>query len=289
MPKCVRCGKRGLRLELDFNGFCPECSSEYRRLRRERAALLESVKKKKALIRLESIPLVDIYLSSSPVKRRRGYDPVPTSRILSSGSYGDFVVFDTETTGYAPSRDRIIELAAVRFSDGQPVCRFSTLIDPERPIPLEATEVNNITDEMVSCAPKLYQVLPAFEDFVGGSPMVAHNLHFDLKCLYYSGSNIFDVKRKYFDTLEIARQVLKRHRRIYNPYPDPDNITEEEYYYGNYGEDYEYNDVENHKLGTLCEYYGIVHPGPHRADADALVTGDLFLRLVEDKISRSRR
>lgn len=288
MPKCVRCGKRGLRLELDLNGFCPECSSEYYRLRRERAALIESVKKKKALLRLESIPLVDIYFSADRLKRRRGYEPVPTSRIYASRSYGDFVVFDTETTGYTPSRDRIIELGAVRFSGGQPVERFSTLVDPERPIPLEATEVNNITDEMVACAPKLYQILPAFEAFVGNSAMVAHNLHFDLKCLYYSGSSILDTDRQYFDTLEIARQVLKRHRRIYNPYPAGE-LTEEDYYYGNYGEDYEYNDVENHKLGTLCEYYDIVHPGPHRADADALVTGDLFLRLAEDKVSRSCR
>lgn len=287
-PTCAHCGKSGYKLELDYNGFCPECAAEYRRLKAERARLVESVKKRDALIRLESIPLHNIILSPEHRKRRRrGYEDVPSSPIYRNGNYGNFVVFDTETTGFAPSKDRIVELSAILFSGGFPVERFSTLINPECPIPSAATEVNHITDDMVLNAPTISMVLPAFESFVGNYPLVAHNLEFDLKMLFYSGSVIFETNRKYYDTLALARQLLKRHRKIYHHnYISVDNMTEEEYYYGSYDDDYEYNDVENHKLGTLCDYYEIVHPGPHRADADALATGDLFLALVNDKLSR---
>ena len=287
-PTCVHCGKSSRSLFLDSNGLCPACSDEYYRLRAQRAKLMESIKKKEALNRLESIPLHHISLSPEPRKRRRGYKEVPSSPIYRNVDYGNFVVFDTETTGFTPSKDRIVELGAVMFYSGYPIERFSTLINPECPIPSAATEVNHITDDMVMNAPTISMVLPAFEAFVGGYPLVAHNLEFDLKMLFYSGSIIFETNRKYYDTLALARQLLKRHRKIYHHnYVDVDDMNEDDYYSGAYDyDDYEYNDVENHKLGTLCDYYKIIHPGPHRADADALATGDLFLALVNDKLSR---
>ena len=44
-------------------------------------------------------------------------------------------------------------------------------------------------------------------------------------------------------------------------------------------------DVYDHKLETLATYYGIAFPCKHRAAADALVTGKLFLKLIEEKQS----
>lgn len=276
MARCVRCGKKGLFLKVDLNGYCSECaealaaaqSEEARRRRR----LLEEIEQKKALLRLEMIPTYDIWLSDEFRKRRRGYEEVKTSNITPKGVYDRFVVFDTETTGLAPYRDRIVEIGAVRFVDYEPVERFTVLINPERPIPPEVSDINGITDDMVAYSPTISQVLPAFEEFVGSDNLIAHNLHFDLKFMFYSGSNLFDVKRKYFDTLEQAQRLLRRPRRVY----DPDTDSWGPDYYSDY-------DVENHKLDTLCDYYDIRRAQEHRADSDALATGDLFLHLVVEK------
>ena len=272
MAQCVRCGRKGLLLKVDLNCHCPECAEAYRAEVRERQRLQEEINQKKAMVRLLSIPCFDIWISDVNRKRRRGYEEVKTSNITPKGTYDQFVVFDTETTGLAPSRDRIIEIGAVRFIDYVPVERFTVLVNPERPIPPDASAVNGITDDMVAYAPTISQVLPAFEEFIGSDTLVAHNLQFDLKFMFYSGSNLFDYKRKYIDTLEQAQRMLRRPRRVY----DPDTDSWGPDYYSDY-------DVEDHKLDTLCDYYNIRRAQEHRADADALATGDLFLQLVAEK------
>lgn len=65
----------------------------------------------------------------------------------------DYVVFDLETTGVMISKDEIIEISAVKVRNGKVVEEFSELVNPCRPIPYDATRVNNITDEMVRHAP----------------------------------------------------------------------------------------------------------------------------------------
>lgn len=275
MARCKRCGKSKLFLKLNYEGLCEECEEKERqelaeKLRREKAA-----REAAALQRLESIPTHEIILSDKPRKRQRGYEPVNTSNITPKGVYDRFVVFDTETTGLAPSRDRIIELAAIRFIDGEPVELFSTLVNPEREIPPEISELNIITDDMVADAPTISEILPAFEEFIGDDLLVAHNLEFDLKFAFHSGSTLMDTKRKYIDTLEQAQKLLKKPRRTY--------CEDEGYWDYDYESDY---DVDDHKLDTLCSYYNIIRPYEHRAAADALATGDLFLELVEEKQSR---
>ena len=272
MAKCNRCGKKGLFLKVNYEGLCPECEEAVRKERVAKEREKRELAQKKALDRVNSIPERNIELSSEKRNRQKNYEPVKTSNITPKGVYDQFVAFDTETTGLAPSRDRIVELCAVRFMDGKPVERFGTLVNPERPIPPEATAVNNITDSMVAGAPTISQVLPAFEEFIGNDILIAHNLEFDLKFLYYSGSNLFETKRKYIDTLEQAQKILKKPKRKYDP--------EFELWDVDYDSDY---DVEDHQLDTLCDFYGIVRTGSHRAGLDALATGDLFLNLVYEK------
>ena len=101
---------------------------------------------------------------------------------------------------------------------------------------------------------------------------MAHNLEFDLKFLYYSGSTIIESKRKYFDTLTQAKKMLKKPKMKYDK---EFGIWEEDY-----DKDY---DVLDYKLETLCEYYDITIPMKHRATADAIATGKLFLKLIEEK------
>ena len=225
---------------------------------------------------LQSIPLFTITVSQEQRKRRVGYEEIAFANITPKGKYGEFVAFDTETTGLSPSRDRIVELAAIRFVDGVPTEIFDTFINPEREIPAEATAINQITNEMVANAPTISDVLPSFERFVGSSPLVAHNLEFDLKFLFYSGSTITDTPRKYFDTLAQSQKLLKKVKQKYNREYD---IWETDYD-GTW-------DVENYKLGTLAEYFDITFPCQHRASGDALVTGKLFLELINIKQSSS--
>ena len=223
---------------------------------------------------LASLPRFEIELSEEKRNRNTGYEKPNFSNITLKGKYDEFVVFDVETTGLEPYRDRIIELAAVRFVDGEPTEVFETFINPERKIPAQATSINHITDEIVADAPTMSQILPSFEAFVLDSTLVAHNLEFDLKFLYYSGSNVLETPRKYFDTLSIAQKMLKR----------PKNKRKYDKEYEMWETVYDYNyDVENHKLETLANYYDIAFPIKHRSAGDAIVTGKLFLHLIKDR------
>ena len=69
-----------------------------------------------------------------------------------------FIAFDVETTGLSPAIDRIVEIGAVLFANGEPVDSFSTLVNPRMNISASATAVNHITNNMISSAPlnKMY-------------------------------------------------------------------------------------------------------------------------------------
>lgn len=247
--------------------------SEEAETKRKREFFLQQ-KLNEAQEELEKLPRYSIVVSNEKRKRNTRFEAPVFSNITPKGKYDEFVVFDTETTGLSPSRDRIIEIAAIRFISGVPTEIFETLVNPEIPIPADASEINHITDDMVTEAPTISQILPAFETFVGKSPIVAHNLEFDLKFIYYSGSSVMDIPRKYFDTLKLSQKMLKRPK---SKYDKEFGIWETDY-------DSDY-DVYDHKLETLAEYYGITFPCKHRAVADAIVTGKLFLNLISDKQS----
>jgi DNA polymerase-3 subunit alpha (Gram-positive type) len=91
-----------------------------------------------------------------------------------------FTAFDTETTGFSPKNDRIVEIGAVRFrGDGEILSVTNWLINPQMPIPFYATEVHGITTEMVTNAPVFSSVWPEFAAFCQDSILLAHNATFD--------------------------------------------------------------------------------------------------------------
>lgn len=117
---------------------------------------------------------------------------------------------------------------------------------------------------MVENAPSFNQIVNSLSSFIGNSNIVGHNLEFDLKFLYKNGLNIFSAKRKYFDTLSIAKRTLKRFNE-----KRPDTFY----------------DVDDYKLTTLCDYYKIRgNLSAHRSSSDSLATGYLFKHLSEDRI-----
>lgn len=92
--------------------------------------------------------------------------------------------FDLETTGTDPARDRIVELSVLRLDpDGQRATR-TRRINPERPIPTEATKVHGIRDEDVREEPTFRQVAKGLLEFLGEGDLAGFNVHrFDVPLL----------------------------------------------------------------------------------------------------------
>lgn len=97
-----------------------------------------------------------------------------------------FTVFDVETTGMSPVRDRIVEIAALRIERDGTERRFSSLVNPGRRIPYAVSRVHHITDAMVADAPGFEIVGKKFMELAAGSTLVAHNARFDLGFLQES-------------------------------------------------------------------------------------------------------
>jgi DNA polymerase-3 subunit epsilon/ATP-dependent DNA helicase DinG len=93
------------------------------------------------------------------------------------------VALDLETTGLEAERDAILEIGAVKFKGDRTEGEFQTLVNPGRDIPGFITQLTGITNAMVLNAPRLALVLPQLEEFVGDTPVVGHNVRFDLAFL----------------------------------------------------------------------------------------------------------
>lgn len=168
----------------------------------------------------------------------------------------DYVVFDLETTGVRVEWDAIIEISALRVEGGQIAGRFSTLVNPGRPIPKAATAVNGITDRMVADAPDMAAALTSFLQFIGTAVLVGHNIHaFDMPFLCRAAEEALgrEIGNDYIDTLPMARRLLPGLRR--------------------------------HRLTDVSQYFGIRTEGAHRALADCTMNQQCYeaLRKLAEK------
>ena len=163
-------------------------------------------------------------------------------------------VFDCETTGIGED-DVPVEVAIARFEDGEVVARWSSLVNPMRPIPADATAVHGITDEMVSSAPTLWDLAPEMLRVSGGAWPCAYNAPFDRRMLHaqVSGKDcpLFDPDVEWIDPLVIVRDV-------------------DRFVPGS----------GRHRLDIACARHGVQREGDaHRALSDALCAGHLLFRL----------
>lgn len=172
-----------------------------------------------------------------------------------------YCVIDVETTGRSPQWDHIIEVAAVKISDGQEVGRFSSLIQP--PSMPGGTFVDDfiealtgITDEMLAGAPFAPDVLKEFAAFVGDTPVVGHCVSFDINFLYDSFLRYLDrsFSNDYIDTLRIARKL--------------------------------YPEMSHHRLADLVQLFDVAHNDAHRAMGDVEATAQCFARLKAEALER---
>ncbi|QLY82022.1 PolC-type DNA polymerase III [Clostridium intestinale] len=166
-----------------------------------------------------------------------------------------YVVFDIETTGFSPKNDKIIEIGAVKVCDGKVIDRFSSFVNPERPIPFNITELTSIEDSMVKDASIINKVLPEFLDFCKGSVLVAHNAGFDCSFIKANCKNLsLEFSFSILDTVPLARFL--------------------------------YPDLKRVKLNIIAKHLGISLENHHRAVDDAKATAEILLKcfekLVED-------
>lgn len=120
-----------------------------------------------------------------------------------------YVVFDLETTGLSPIADKIIEIGAVKVKEGKIIDRFSTFVNPQRPIPFKIEKLTGINDNMVMDAPYIEDVLPKFLEFCGDAVMVAHNADFDMSFIR-NKSKILGIEKEYtiVDTVAMSQYLI---------------------------------------------------------------------------------
>ncbi|MBP3196692.1 MAG: PolC-type DNA polymerase III, partial [Butyrivibrio sp.] len=117
-----------------------------------------------------------------------------------------FVVFDIETTGFSPIKNKIIEIGAVKIKNGEIIDRFSEFINPEVPIPYRIEKLTSINDEMVMHAPNRDVIVPRFVEFCEGAVLVGHNVAFDISFINQNCKELgIDVDYTTVDTLWLSR------------------------------------------------------------------------------------
>lgn len=124
----------------------------------------------------------------------------------------NYIFFDVETTGLFPLLgNKIIEIAMIKTSKGNVIDTIETFINPQMPIPEEATFINKITNEMIINSPIFdNNFAEKILNFIGDNILVAHNAPFDLSFLSVELGRIgitFD-RWEAIDTLKIANEIF---------------------------------------------------------------------------------
>ncbi|MEJ2859363.1 MULTISPECIES: DEDD exonuclease domain-containing protein [unclassified Saccharothrix] len=164
-----------------------------------------------------------------------------------------FVVFDLETTGGSNTEDAVTEIGAVKVRGGEVLGTFSTLVDPERGIPPQVVALTGITQFMVTGAPTLATVLPAFLEFAAGAVLVAHNSGFDVGFIKAACERhgYRWPKPTVVCTVKLARRVLSR------------------------------DEAPSCRLSALAQLFNVSTTPNHRALTDAQATVEVLHHLLE--------
>ena len=198
-----------------------------------------------ALVQVESRP--EFY--DFDLFHRAGEDRASDDTPLASLAY---TVFDTETTGLRPSEgDEIIQIGAVRIVNGRLLRHenIDQIVDPQRRLRPEGIPIHGITEEMVRGQPTIAAVLPQFHAFCEGTVLVAHNAAFDMRFLQLKEDRLgIRFTQPVLDTLLLSAAI--------------------------------HPNQESHKLEAIAARLGIAIIGRHTALGDAIVTAEVFLRML---------
>ncbi len=163
-----------------------------------------------------------------------------------------FVCVDCESTGLDPKKDRMIEVAAARFTFSEVLQRFETLIDPECDIPQVSQEIHKISREMLEGKPKVALVLPEVLKLIHGHIIVGHGIGFDISLIAAEAKRhqipTEIEKQPFIDTLRMARL---------------------------------YGESPVNSLERLRQHFNIEPEGAHRAMSDVIVNIEVFKYLAK--------
>ena len=161
-----------------------------------------------------------------------------------------YVVFDIETTGFDPHNEEITEIGAVKLKGTTIIDRFSTFVNPNKPIPENIVKLTGITDEMVSDAPQIEEILPKFLEFSKDATMVAHNAKFDIGFIQTKLRTRLelDYDPPVIDTLLWGKTILTELKRF--------------------------------NLKAMAKHLGITLDNHHRAVDDAEATAHIFIKMM---------
>ncbi|WP_291986409.1 exonuclease domain-containing protein [Candidatus Accumulibacter sp. ACC007] len=163
-----------------------------------------------------------------------------------------YTVFDTETTGLEPSAgDEIIQIGATRIVNRRLLRHeyFDQLVDPKRPLSQQSVKVHGITRELLSGQPVITTVLPTFHAFCADTVLVGHNAAFDMRFL----------------------QMKERQTGLRFDHPVLDTLLLSAVLQPN---------QNTHRLEAIAERLGVSVFGRHTALGDAMVTGEVFLKML---------
>lgn len=165
----------------------------------------------------------------------------------------EFVVLDVETTGLSPARQRVIEVAILRFEQGVPVHRWESLCHPGRSIPAYIVKLTGIDDDLVKDAPTFTDIAATVVEMLAGQLVVGHNVDFDLGFINaeLKRLDLSPLVNDRLDTLALSTRLVPSLRK-----PTLQAVAQ--------------------KLGHSTK-----GRGQHRAGADALVTGDVAVTLLQ--------
>ena len=162
---------------------------------------------------------------------------------------GTFVAFDIETTGLSDEKDRITEIGAVIFVNGEEGERFQTFVDPGMPIPPQIQKLTGITDKDVHGAPSEAEAVAAFLDFAGDRPLCAHNADFDIGFISEAAERMGrPFEPLYMDTLSLSQALLP--------------------------------DLKKFKLDIVADRLSLPPFNHHRASDDAYTCGRILAKLL---------
>jgi DNA polymerase III subunit epsilon len=156
------------------------------------------------------------------------------------------VFVDLETTGATANIDRITEIGIVEVSE-HGVSEWSTLVNPEAPIPPFIERMTGISNEMVAGAPRFAQLADEVLSRLQGRMFIAHNARFDYGFLKQEFRRVgINFRATVLCTVKLSRKLYPQHFR--------------------------------HNLDTLIERHGLVADGRHRALADAQLIHQFWQR-----------
>lgn len=163
----------------------------------------------------------------------------------------DFTVIDMECTGRSNLPEDITEMSAIRYRNYKPVASKAVLVKAKNTVLPFVVELTGISDEMLKYQNPIEKEIEDFAEFLGNDIILGHNVTFDLglvnKALEAVGK--YSLRNDYIDTLRISRLMNQ--------------------------------DSLNHKLDTLCEYFGVEREVGHRAEFDCRQTAEVYIRMKD--------